>query len=182
MKIVYTLLASLMFSTAALAEQVFFSAPNLRGNWQVIGTSGDQTLNPVCKLIMTWQDGSSFELIKDLADGELYILMVNNSWSINDSPNTLAKARLNFYTGNTISGGLATFELLNKNTIRFRGLFADRFLPDFVSAQKLIIIMPGTISNAEVNLEGTRNGIDVLSNCVRTYVPKINQTKPGINL
>ena len=62
--------------TAALAEQVFFSAPNLRGNWQVIGTSGDQTLNPACKLIMTWQDGSSFELIKDLADGELYILLV----------------------------------------------------------------------------------------------------------
>ena len=182
MKILYTLLASLLFSTAALAEQVFFSAPNLRGNWQVIGTSGDQTLNPACKLIMTWRDGSSFELIKDLADGELYILLINNTWSINDPPNTLAKARLNFYTGNTISGGPATFELLNKNTIRFRGLVADRFLPDFVSAQKLVIVMPGTVSNAEVNLEGTRNGIDVLSNCVRTYVPSNRTVKPGINL
>ena len=182
MKIVYTLLASLMFSTAALAEQVFFSAPNLRGNWQVVGSSGDSTLNPTCKLIMLWQDGSSFELIKDLADGELYILMVNNSWSINDPPNTRANARLNFQSGNTISGGSATFELLNKNTIRFRGLFADRFLPDFVSSNKLIIIMPGTVPNAEVNLEGTRNGVNVLSNCVRTYVPKINPTKPGINL
>lgn len=182
MKIVYAVLASLFFTTTALAQQLFFSAPNLRGNWQVVGDSGDSTLNPVCKLIMTWQDGSSFELIKDLADGELYILMVNNSWSINDPPNTRANARLNFQSGNTISGGPATFELLNKNTIRFRGLFADRFLPDFVSSNKLIIIMPGTVPNAEVNLEGTRNGVDVLSNCVRRYVPNINPTKPGINL
>jgi len=108
--------------------------------------------------------------------------MVNNSWNINDPPNTRANARLNFQSGNTISGGSATFELLNKNTIRFRGLMADRFLPDFVSAQKLIIVMPGTISNAEVNLTGTSNGIDVLSNCVRTYVPTNRTTKPGINL
>lgn len=182
MKIVYVVLASLFFTTTALAQQLFFSAPNLRGNWQVVGDNGTETLHPACKLVMVWQDGSSFELIKDLADGELYILMVNNSWSINDPPNTRANARLNFHSSNMISGGSATFELLNKNTIRFRGLMADRFLPDFVSAQKLIIVMPGTISNAEVSLEGTRNGIDVLSNCVRTYVPTNRTTKPGINL
>lgn len=182
MKIVYVLLASLLFTTTALAQQVFFSASNLRGNWQVVGNNGNETLHPVCKLVMIWQDGSSFELIKDLADDELYILMVNNSWSINDSPNTRANARLNFQSGNTISGGSATFELLNKNTIRFRGLLADRFLPDFVSAQKLIIVMPGSVPNAEVNLTGTSNGIDVLSNCIRTYVPSNRATKPGINL
>jgi hypothetical protein len=78
MKIVYAVLASLFFTTTAFAQQVFFSTPNLRGNWQVVGDNGTETLHPTCKLIMLWQDGSSFELIKDLTDGELYILMVNN--------------------------------------------------------------------------------------------------------
>ena len=182
MKIVYAILASLFFTTTALAQQIFFSAPNLKGNWRVIGDSGDSKLNPVCKLIYIWQDGSSFELIKDLADGELYILLVNNNWNISDPPNSQSVSRFNFHNNGSITGGSVIFELLNKNTIRFRAITAEKFLPDFVSAQKMAIIMPGTIPNAEINLTGTRNGIDVLSNCVRTYVPKNNPTKPGINL
>lgn len=182
MRILYTVLASMMFVTSAFAQDFFFTTPNLKGNWQVVGDNGTSTLNPACKLITKWQDGSTLELIKDLADGELYILFINNAWNISDDPNTKATARFNFHNNNYVTGGAATYELLNKNTIRFRGITADKFIPDFVNSQKMVIIMPGTIPNAVINLVGTSNGIDMLSNCVKAYTPASRNTKSGMNL
>lgn len=178
------MIAALMLAistTSTFAQQVFFSAPNIRGGWVVQGDSGDSTLNPVCRMQTNWQDGSFFSLIKDLKDGELYILLQANSWNIIDPPGSIATARFNFHSGNTISGGPATFELLSKNTVRFRGLHAERFLPDFDRASNLTIVMPNTIPNVFVNLTGTSDALQAMSACMKAY-KSAPQNKPGINL
>jgi len=181
MKFIITLFASLFITTTAFAQQVFFSAPNIRGSWNVQGDAGDSTLNPVCRMQTNWQDGSFFTLIKDLKDGELYILMQVNTWNIIDPPGSIATARFNFHSGNTISGGPATYELLNKNTVRFRGLHSERFLPDFDRSSSLTIVMPNTIPNAFINLTGTSDALQAMSNCMRAF-KSAPQNKPGINL
>jgi hypothetical protein len=181
MKFIIALLSSLFFATTALAQQVFFSAPNIRNNWIVHGVTGDSTLNPACKMETRWSDGSFFTLIKDLKDGELYILIQVMAWNIVDPPGILATARMNFQVGGSVTGAAATFELLNKNTVRFRGISGERFLPDFDSATSLTIIMPNNIPNVFVNLTGSSAGLEAMSNCMRAY-KSAPQTKPGINL
>lgn len=178
------MIAALMLAistTSTFAQQLFFSAPNIRGSWNVQGDAGDSTLNPVCRMQTNWQDGSFFTLIKDLKDGELYILMQANTWNIIDPPGSTATARFNFHSGNTISGGPVTFELLNKNTVRFRSLHSENFLPDFVRASRLTIVMPHTIPNVFINLTGTSNALEAMSNCMKAY-KSAPQNKPGINL
>jgi hypothetical protein len=181
MKYMIAALLLMISATSTFAQQVFFSAPSVRGSWDVQGDVGDSTLNPACRMQTNWQDGSFFTLIKDLKDGELYILMQVNTWNIIDPPGSIATARFNFHSGNTISGGPATYELLNKNTVRFRGLHGERFLPDFDRASSLTIVMPNTIPNAFINLKGTSDALEAMSACMKAY-KSAPQNKPGINL
>lgn len=178
MKIRSTLLAltfSIVFTSAAFAQSLFFQT-QLR-EWNVYGESKNGELNPACKGQKTYQDGSTFTLIRDLADGELYILFQNVTWSITDNPGNY-QMRIVFYKNNSAFNLTAKYELLSKNTLRIRAILPEKFLPPFMDYSKMLFIMPGSISNAEITLAGSAGLIAAMSECVRQYKPQ----QPGINL
>lgn len=168
-------LTVMLFTSAALAQNTFFHT-NIR-DWIVYGINNSEPLNPTCNGEKKFGDGSFFTLIKDLADGELYILFHNVSWNISDSPGNY-QMRINFYRGGSVVSMTATYELLNKNTLRIRSIDPTKFLPSFMQYQRMSLIMPGSISNAEVILNGSTNVVAAMSDCISRH----NPGRPGINL
>ena len=146
-------------------------------DWQVWGKPKHENLNPSCNGEKQYQDGSFFSLIRDLEDGELYVLFHNVTWNITDDPGNY-QMRINFYKGRDVVSLPAVYELLNKNTLRIRAINPDRFLPPFLDYSRMVFIMPGSITNAEIGLTGTRAVVAEMSKCVGHYKP----TKPGMPL
>ena len=167
--------SAMLFTSAAFAQMTFYET-KIR-DWIVFGKPQQEQLNPSCNGEKGYQDGSFFSLIKDLADGELYILFHNVTWNITDNPGNY-QMRINFYRGNSVFSLTANYELLNKNTLRIRAIDPSKFLPAFMDFSRMVFIMPGTIQNAEISLAGTTAVVAAMSECIGQYKP----TKPGMNL
>ena len=171
-------LSVMAITTSVMAEELFYR--NTINGWYVLGNRQDKNLNASCYMEKVWNDGSSFMFVKDLVDGEVYIMLRNNQWEIADKPGNYSM-RINFhYTNGTVSGGWATYELLNKNTMRIRGITANKFLRDFVGANKMVFVMPGTINNVEVSLQNSSVGVDLMFECIaisKTNTQTKTQTK-----
>ncbi len=86
-KYISTTLAAMLFTSSAFAANETFFREDVRpGPYYVYGVTNDaeKNTNPACYTEVTWRDGSKFQLIRDLADGELYIFFQNMTWNIND--------------------------------------------------------------------------------------------------
>jgi hypothetical protein len=167
-KFVSAALATMLFTSSAFAAGHEFYKVDVRpGPYFVMGVTADvqQSENPGCYAEVNWRDGSRFQLIRDLADGELYIFFRNNAWNISDAPGTY-NLRANFHRNTNISGLNLQYYLLEKNTIVIRNIRKEQFLPLFSGNQKMIFIMPGNIQNAEVDLTGSSNALAEISKCV----------------
>jgi len=161
---------AILTTTAYAAELKKFFDVSV-GPWTIIGHTRDANLNPACLTITTWRDGSKFLLIQDLADGELYIEFLNNQWNVRGPYGKDAgplELTMVMYRGNTVvqSWG-ANFTLTNKNTILIRGIDFRKFLPGFVEMTKIVLIMPGTIPNAEISLNGSARAINLMTRCLQ---------------
>lgn len=169
--------AAVCLSTTALADP--FYGHNAAQKWYVFGHTTESELNASCVARTTWLDGSVFSLIQDLVDGEMYIVFTNNQWQIAEEPGTTGQIRVNFHGARNeiVGSGTMQFQLLNKNTIRIREIYQQKFLPDFAAAHRMIFVMPGTVSNAGVPLEGTRMAIESLFQCISASkkVPNLNE-------
>lgn len=159
-------LISLFTITSAHA----FYEKQIPGGWKVIGDVGDSTRNPGCAMTLSYDDGSEIQLIRDLKDGELYIWFKNNEWNIADEIEKVYPMRVNFYTssGNVV-GGNFEYVLVNKSTIVIRNLNIDSFIPAFMEMKTMRFIMEGTIQNADIPLDGTREGIVYLADCIKQF-------------
>lgn len=167
MKKLLTLFTITAMTTSAMAQGFFFEK-SIPG-WIIVGKPKQNELNAVCILEKGWRDGSMFSIFKDLNDGELYIVVTNNGWEIQDNPGQY-NMRINFhYSNGAVNGSGAVYELLNKNTIRIRGIKADMFLRDFVNGKVMKFIMPGSINNIEVPLDNSTAGIDVMIDCIKSF-------------
>lgn len=168
MKFKAAIVSLAMFATVAHAGENFFSVDVQPGPYMVYGVKGETQPrnNPACYAEVNWRDGSKLQLVRDLDDGELYIWFQNNSWSIKDQPGTY-RLRINFEKNGTVLRGLDfEYRLLSKNSIAIRNIKKELFLPLFSSGAKMTIVMPGTISNAEVSLEGSTRALNEIANCV----------------
>ena len=168
MKFKAAIVSLAMFATAAHAGENFFSVDVQPGPYMVYGVTGEKNPrnNPACYAEVTWRDGSKFQLIRDLDDGELYIWFKNNSWNINDQSGRY-NMRINFEKNGRITSGLDfQYNLINKNTIVIRNIKKEMFLPLFSNGSKMLFVMPGSIQNAEVSLEGSTRALSEISNCV----------------
>lgn len=180
MKKIILTLSIILLSTTVYAADLFYNK-NING-WFIGGNNKNKELNASCFMEKRWNDGSSFMFIKDLEDGEVYVMMNNNQWIISDNPGNY-NMRVNFhYSNGRINGGNAVYELLNKNTIRIRGIKSESFMNDFVSASKMIFIMPGTINNVIISLENSSLGVDNLIDCVKVYKSKGNSKGTRLDL
>jgi hypothetical protein len=172
---VLTTVFCVIFASGTFAQSLFFEQQS--GSWTVYGKPKTGDLNPSCNGERKYQDGSFFSLIRDLDDGELYILFHNVAWNISDNPGVY-QMRMNFYKGSSVVSLSATYELLNKNTLRVRALNVERFLPPFIDYSRMVFIMPGNIPNVEVKLDGTRSVVSDIVKCVSQYKPP----RQGMNL
>lgn len=164
-----TLAAMLFTSSAFAANQTFFSEDVRPGQFYVYGVTADpekENDNPACYAEVNWRDGSRFQLIRDLADGELYIFMRNMTWNISDLPGNY-RMRINFHSRNgQISGLNFEYRLINKNTIVIRNIIKEQFIPLFSNNNRAVFVMPGSIQNAEIDLVGSSKTLAEISRCV----------------
>ena len=163
-----TLAAMLFTSSAFAASQQFFNVDVRPGPYYVFGVTAnaEKNDNPACYAEVNWRDGSRFQLIRDLADGELYIFLRNNAWNISDPPGNY-RMRINFLNRSGQTTGLNfDYRLINKNTIVIRNIIKEQFLPLFANNTRAIMVMPGSIQNAEIDLTGSSRTLTEISNCV----------------
>lgn len=172
-KMLLTTTACAMMATSAMAQVQNFYEDSV-GYWSIWGHPGDasQNLNKACITSTTWDDGSQFMLIQDLADGELLIEMTNNDWNILGPYGEEAgqlELTLNMYKGTkSVISQTAYFTLVDKNTIQVRGIDYKKFLPGFMGKDRLVFIMPGEILNAEIALENSSKAIQSMTKCIET--------------
>lgn len=168
-KYVSATLAAMLFSSSAFAaNQTFFREDVRPGPYYVYGVTADaeKNDNPACYAEVTWRDGSKFQLIRDLADGELYIFFQNITWNIADAPGNY-RMRINFFNRNNQINGLNfEYKLINKNTIVIRNIIKEQFLPLFTGNSRALFIMPGSIQNAELDLTGSAKTLSEISRCI----------------
>jgi len=174
MKNIYAAIIMTLFSASAtLAEENFYSK-STSGDWYVFGTVGDDTLHPACYATVEWQDGSKIQVIKDLKDGEFYIWIKNNTWNIQDEIDSYYDAEINFTNSRGVVNLKAEYLLINKNTIAIRDVIIDNFIDPFMIATEMEIIMPGTIQNAYVTLNGSREAVAKIVECIEIFDKKIS--------
>ena len=167
-RMIATFLSFGLMTSSTLAGEPFFTVDVRPGAFYVHGVKADASIkqNPLCYAQVEWKDGSEFQLIRDLADAELYIFFKNHTWTINDTPDTY-QMRINFSKNGSLNGGMnINYNLVNKNTIVIRNLPKDKFVSMFMNSSKMTMIMPGTIQNAELDLAGSNKAIQEISNCV----------------
>ena len=172
-KALLTTTACLLLATSAFSSDSRRFFESTVGPWTVIGHLGDSknNVNPACVTHTRWRDGSEFYLIQDLADGELYIDFTNNQWNVRgpygkDAGNL--ELTINMYRGNTVvESWNAYFTLVDKNTIQVRGIDFRKFLPGFVNMTKIVMVMPGTIPNAEISLSNSGRAVNLMTRCMQ---------------
>lgn len=169
-KFVSASLAAMLFTSSAFAAgKEFYNVDVRPGPYYVKGVTADidgGNGNPACYAEVNFQDGSSFQLIRDLADGELYIFMRNNVWNIGDVPGVY-QLRANFTkNGRVVEGLNFKYNLINKNTLVIRNIKKEIFLPLFVLNQRMEIVMPGSIQNASIDLTGTSRALEEIVKCI----------------
>lgn len=167
-RIVSSIIAMAMFTSSAIAASSQFYSVDVRpGSFYVYGVTSDvsKNENPACYAEINWRDGSRFQLIRDLSDGELYVFFRNATWNINDSNGTY-DLRANFNRNGSINGLNLKYTLVNKNTIVIRNINKEQFVPLFSSNSKMTFIMPGTIQNAEFDLTGSSKALSEISKCI----------------
>lgn len=164
------LFVSAIVSAFMITSAHAFYDKALPSSWRVFGDAGNQERNPGCVMSLVYNDGSEFQLIRDLKDGELYIWFKNNEWNISDEIDKVYPMRINFYNSRgDVVGDVFEYVLVNKSTIVIRNLNIETFIPVFMEMGSMRFVMEGTIQNAEIPLTGTREGIEYLAQCIKGY-------------
>lgn len=169
-----TMIASIVLLSAspALADNdQFFYSDVQNTPFSVSGILGDKSanLNPACYADISYQDGSRFQLIRDLADGELWMLVRNVNWQIPDQPGSVNILQANFHQGQNIYPMTFQYKVMNKNTIAIQNIIKDgSFLPYFMKSSKMIFIMPDNIENIQITLDGSRKALEDVARCILT--------------
>ena len=162
----------LLSASPAIAEPDNFYYSDVQGTpFFVYGALGDSSknLNPSCYAAQSYKDGSEFRLIRDLKDGELWMIIQNVNWDMVDKPESVFNMQINFYRGNDVKPMTFDYVVLNKNTIAIRNIIKDgSFLPAFMIADRMMLIMPGSIPNAYIPLNGSRKAIEQVAECIRS--------------
>lgn len=168
-----TIAAVAMFvsSSAVIAQPEFFRYDVTNSPWMVYGVLGDKAnrQNPACYGEIMWRDGSRLQLIRDLEDGELYIVFTNNEWNIGDATGSdkVYTARVNFRSSRgDVSGMNFDYHLISKNKIVIRGIVKEKFVNLFMDNSKMVFVMPGNIQNAEVDLTGSSRVMQQIAQCI----------------
>ena len=175
--------ASVMSSAVLAANDGGRFYDNSVGIWSVVGlyANSENGTNPACVASTSWQDGSYFNLIQDLADGELLIEFTNNDWNVTGPYGEgLLDMTMNFYGNNRVDSRQVKFKMMDKNTIVIHGIDHNTFLPLFMNYSKVVMIMPGDVQNSELTLKDSTRALNLLTQCLKQS-EKENLSAPANN-
>ena len=151
-----------------------FFARSIDELWMVHGVTypDNPDRNPTCFADRVYNDGSRFQLSRDLVKDELYIWFRDNTWEIKEpfGLNTSYSVRINIFNSRNqiIGGGDMKFSVLAKNVITLRRMAEKAFLEVLLRGDKLVFVMPGTVPNTTVTFNGAAKMITrTLSDCAK---------------
>jgi hypothetical protein len=178
---VAVLIGMMLISNISIAAEGSYFYNEKVSDWTVAGYTGDPSVNPSCFVRKDWADGSAFELVKDLEDGELYIWFQNNGWNIIDEPGEYEmRLNIHYYDGD-INGNNFGYLLINKNTIVIPQIEVESFVTAFHDGTNMVMVMPGDIENAEVSLDKSKYSLELLAECIdKSKGVDLNSTKDEI--
>lgn len=165
-----TALAITATPTASAESQdfdVFFDLRSLKGapDWEVYGLN-DKEVGKTCWARLNFHDGSRFFMAHNAAETTMRLYFKNVDWKFTEDEGTEGKVRLNFFRGSTfLEGGEITARVARGDTIEVPDLdFKMYQLLD--KATRMVVIMPGKISNMSFPLTGSGLGIKELGKCL----------------
>lgn len=178
-----TILVLFFGTTSSLANDTDtknFFTQKVTKTWAVYGgyydSKGDK---PSCFAQFDWDDGSFFQIHKDLIDGEIFFFFKNYVWDIADpkGPDHQYSMKVIYtkkYRGNieVVDKGDMAFYLSSKNSIFAPGLYSDRLLANLLVADTLTLIPDGDIPNAKIAIGRMEPVLEALSKCVTDYKVK----------
>ena len=181
MRTIFVLLL-LTFYNQAFAEQITFYEKETDKFWTVFGGADTETGQATCYGSASKKDGSFIQIHRSLVDGEVWAIIRNNAWEIeNESSSVL---RWNFYRSGKdafIDGTDFTYQVRNKNTILILQIAPKRFSEVLWSTRYFTLVMPGNLQNLSVSFE--RKGstmLDALAECVAANEKKYKDFKPSL--
>ncbi len=143
-----------------------FFVSQLKG-WTVHGNEGTDKINPGCNMRQTYVDGSFFNIVKDLADGELYFVIKNVAWNFKYKPGSAQKFGLLIRAGEQELLKLpeASFVVIDKNTLVLPEL-TEEFIQAVAVEGSLIVLMPKGIDSPDIPLDGAVVALKAMVECI----------------
>lgn len=124
-----------------------------RNTWVVTGEQHSENMAASCQASFQYgeNDGSYSVIGRNIETGEVFILVHNTDWSINDAPSE-GKVQFNSYSrnGQRVKNGELRVIALDKNTIRLPDLDAGDMYDVLTKASIIRLIMPNNLSNVEI--------------------------------
>jgi hypothetical protein len=146
-------------------------------NWSVVGVKYPESgKRPACFAENVYKDGSIFQLSVDPDVGTLYIWFKDNSWEIKGPFGKQYNLRLNLFNDKeVIIGGEMKFMLLSKNTISVLKISPNPFFKAFAQSNKVVFVMPGTVTNSTVAIPHTKAILEAFKKCIYKFNSKSSQ-------
>jgi len=143
-----------------------FFVSELKG-WTVYGNEGTDTINPGCNMRQTYEDGSFFNIVKDLTDGELYFVIKNMAWNFKLKPGSAQKFGLLIRAGEQelLTLPEAMFIVIDKNTLALPDL-PEEFIRAVAVEGSLIVLMPKDVQSPDLPLDGAVAALKAMVECI----------------
>jgi hypothetical protein len=131
-------------------------------NWDVFGNTypDHAKRHDTCSISRGWDDGSAFQVSKDLNQNTLYLWVQIMDWNVTDPKGTEEDFRLNAFRNGKFTG--------TKNIMYSVNLNEPKFLDVFSTSTVIKFIPPGSIGNFSVSIDGLGPKlINALADCIR---------------
>jgi hypothetical protein len=165
--------ANILFQPSAgdgPSRKEFYNKP-IDKSWYVAGVVKSDS-NSECYAHLDIKDGSSFELVRDLVDSELYLRIRNMSWNLQRGVDDKLNLRLNIQRGKSVIDGAGFgWSILNKNTIVIPRIHATSFIDALWKGDIISVIMPDDTQNTAMYLDKSRDLIRAMAECVKKFAP-----------
>jgi hypothetical protein len=176
-KLLSALLFSIAVITPAAALNIHFQELTKDQNWLVFGSTENE-IRPksFCLAGKTYEDGSSFELVKDMTTLELYIYVRNVQWNLTPGD---SKAMLVFMQedGSSVNHPY-NINILSPTDVTIEAIPDAVFVPLFVSSTDLIIVPETGDKSASISLTSGAEAATLMKTCINSLDNQYTPPKP----
>jgi hypothetical protein len=140
---------------------------NVIGHYETKANDGS-AVNGRCFIERNYGDGSSFALIIDLNDKEIYMMIVNKGWNLKEKHGTVDDFVLMSIVNNKIKRQAMKYQVIDATKILVRDLPFGVFQL-LETSTDIKFVMPDHINDAEIEMTGIKLAMDQLRECYITF-------------